>query len=67
MHVVNVLEKIATTLGIEGLDLSYRDPCDLGALKMMQEVDVVSNLEKRNNTIYCDCSFNNNTCHITTM
>uniref|UniRef100_A0A1J3CRM6 non-specific serine/threonine protein kinase n=1 Tax=Noccaea caerulescens TaxID=107243 RepID=A0A1J3CRM6_NOCCA len=64
---LNVLEKIATTLGIEGLDLSYRDPCDLGALKMMQEVDVVSNLEKRNNTIYCDCSFNNNTCHITTI
>ncbi|XP_056841627.1 probable LRR receptor-like serine/threonine-protein kinase At1g29720 isoform X2 [Raphanus sativus] len=61
---LNALEKIATTLGIKGLDLSYGDPCSLGTLKMMQDVDV----ETGNSTIRCDCSFNNSmTCHITSI
>ncbi|KAF3596397.1 hypothetical protein DY000_02023125, partial [Brassica cretica] len=61
----NALKKIATTLGINGLDLSFGDPCHLGYLKMIPEVAIVSNRELRNNTIDCDCSFNNNTtCRI---
>ncbi|XP_048626921.1 probable LRR receptor-like serine/threonine-protein kinase At1g29720 isoform X4 [Brassica napus] len=62
---LNALKKIATTLGINGLDLSSGDPCYLGYLKMIPEVAIVSNPELRNNTIDCDCSFNNNTtCRI---
>ncbi|XP_048619588.1 probable LRR receptor-like serine/threonine-protein kinase At1g29720 isoform X2 [Brassica napus] len=62
---LNALKKIATTLGINGLNLSYGDPCHLGYLKMIPEVAIVSNRELRNNTIDCDCSFNNNTtCRI---
>ncbi|KFK44801.1 hypothetical protein AALP_AA1G304900 [Arabis alpina] len=62
------LEKIGTTLGIKGLDLSYEDPCISGTLKMIPEVAVVSNPEIRNNTIRCDCSYNNDTiCHITSI
>ncbi|XP_009102822.1 probable LRR receptor-like serine/threonine-protein kinase At1g29720 isoform X2 [Brassica rapa] len=62
---LNALKKIATTLGINGLDLSSGDPCYLGSLKMIPEVAIVSNPELRNNTIDCDCSFNNNTtCRI---
>ncbi|CAF2090137.1 unnamed protein product [Brassica napus] len=62
---LNALKKIATTLGIKGLDLSSGDPCYLGLLKMIPEVAIVSNPELRNNTIDCDCRFNNNTtCRI---
>ncbi|CAF1969564.1 unnamed protein product [Brassica napus] len=62
---LNALKKIATTLGINGLDLSSGDPCYLASLKMIPEVAIVSNPELRNNTIVCDCSFNNNTtCRI---
>ncbi|KAL0795774.1 hypothetical protein Bca101_067151 [Brassica carinata] len=65
---LDALAKIATTLGIKGLNLSYGDPCSLGTLKMMQDVDVLSNPETGNSTIRCDCSFNNSmTCHITSI
>ncbi|WZZ16296.1 hypothetical protein YC2023_109385 [Brassica napus] len=65
---LNALEKIATTLGIKGLNLSYGDPCSLGTLKMMQDVDVISNPDTGNSTIRCDCSFNKSTtCHITSI
>ncbi|KAG2318958.1 hypothetical protein Bca52824_012171 [Brassica carinata] len=64
---LNALEKIATTLGIKGLNLSDGDPCNLGTLKMMH-VDGVSNPENRNSTIRCDCTFNNSRiCHITSI
>ncbi|KAL1205157.1 putative LRR receptor-like serine/threonine-protein kinase [Cardamine amara subsp. amara] len=57
------LTKIATTLGIKSLNLSSGDPCHLGTLKF----DIVLKPEM-NNTIGCDCSFNNNkTCHITEL
>lgn len=66
-HAVNTLEKIATTLGVKGLNLRNGDPCTLGTLTMAHGVSIVPNSE-RNNTIRCDCSFyNNNTCHITSM
>ncbi|KAF3605174.1 hypothetical protein DY000_02047381 [Brassica cretica] len=65
---LNALEKIATTLGIKGLNLSYGDPCSLGTLKMMQDVGVISNPDTGNSTIRCDCSFNKSTtCHITSI
>ncbi|KAJ4879954.1 putative LRR receptor-like serine/threonine-protein kinase [Raphanus sativus] len=65
---LNALEKIATTLGIKGLNLSNGDPCSLGTLKMRQDVDGASNPENRNSTIRCDCSFNNSRiCHITSI
>ncbi|XP_033137237.1 probable LRR receptor-like serine/threonine-protein kinase At1g29720 isoform X3 [Brassica rapa] len=65
---LNALEKISTTLGIKGLNLSYGDPCSLGTLKMMQDVDVISNPDTGNSTIRCDCSFNKSTtCHITSI
>ncbi|VVA92986.1 unnamed protein product [Arabis nemorensis] len=65
---LKALEKIGTTLGIKGLNLSYEDPCISGTLKMIPEVAVVSNPEIRNSTIRCNCSFNNNTiCHITSI
>ncbi|XP_019094625.1 PREDICTED: probable LRR receptor-like serine/threonine-protein kinase At1g29720 [Camelina sativa] len=61
------LEEIATTLGIKRLNLSYGDPCRLRTLKIIQEADIVWN-PVMNNTILCDCSFNNNTiCHITAL
>ncbi|CAN7077503.1 unnamed protein product [Brassica oleracea var. botrytis] len=56
---LNVLEKIATTLGVKGLNL-YEDPCKLKTLKIDQKIgdpDI-------KNTISCDVCFNN-TCHIT--
>ncbi|XP_023633104.1 probable LRR receptor-like serine/threonine-protein kinase At1g29720 isoform X2 [Capsella rubella] len=60
---LNALEEIATTLGIKRLNLSYGDPCHLRTLK----IDVVWKSEM-NNTIGCDCSFDNNmTCHITEL
>ncbi|CAL9216708.1 unnamed protein product [Arabidopsis halleri] len=66
-HAVNTLEKIATTLGVKGLNLRNGDPCTLGTLTMAQGVSIVPDSE-RNNTIRCDCSFyNNNTCHITSI
>ncbi|VVA92984.1 unnamed protein product [Arabis nemorensis] len=62
---LNALKEIATTLGIKGLNLSYGDPCNIRTLKITQKVDFVHNTDI-NNTILCDCSFNNNTiCHIT--
>ncbi|EOA39560.1 hypothetical protein CARUB_v10008178mg [Capsella rubella] len=61
------LEEIATTLGIKRLNLSYEDPCRLKTLMIIQEVGIVWN-PGMNNTIVCDCSFNNNkTCHITDL
>ncbi|KFK44804.1 hypothetical protein AALP_AA1G305000 [Arabis alpina] len=64
---VNALKEIATTLGIKRLDLSDGDPCSLGKLKIIPEVDFVPN-PNIINTIVCDCTFNNNTiCHITEL
>ncbi|KAJ4916839.1 putative LRR receptor-like serine/threonine-protein kinase [Raphanus sativus] len=64
---LNSLEKVATTLGIKRVNLSYEDPCSLGTLMITQQVDSVWNPEV-NNTIACDCSFNNKTiCHITEL
>ncbi|CDY26317.1 BnaA09g26680D [Brassica napus] len=64
---LNALEKIATTLGIKRVNLSHEDPCSSGTLMITQQVDFVWNPEV-NNTIACDCSFNNNTtCHITEL
>ncbi|KAJ4868728.1 putative LRR receptor-like serine/threonine-protein kinase [Raphanus sativus] len=63
---LNVLEKIATTLGIKGLNLSYGDPCSSRTLNIMQ--GPTSNSENINNTIGCNCSiYNNMTCHITSI
>ncbi|CAH2034364.1 unnamed protein product [Thlaspi arvense] len=70
---LKALEKIATTLGAKGLNLSYGDPCSLRTLKITQDTEnseeilakKANNSEKRNNTIYCDCF--NNTCHITNI
>ncbi|KAL1205158.1 putative LRR receptor-like serine/threonine-protein kinase [Cardamine amara subsp. amara] len=62
---LKALEEIATTLGIKRLNLN-EDPCRLKTLTI-QEVDFVLNPDM-NNTILCDCSFNNNmTCHITDL
>ncbi|CAH8332541.1 unnamed protein product [Eruca vesicaria subsp. sativa] len=64
---LNALEKIATTLGIKRVNLSYEDPCSLGTLMITQQFDFVLNSEV-NNTVACDCSFNNKTiCHITEL
>lgn len=68
---MNVLKKIAIKFGKKGLNLSHGDPCGLQTLKMMQEGDVAdvgSNPDEINNTIRCNCSFNNGKiCHITDM
>ncbi|KAJ4894853.1 putative LRR receptor-like serine/threonine-protein kinase [Raphanus sativus] len=58
----NLLEKIATTLGAKGLNLSYGDPCKLKTLKIDQKIGD----PETNNTIICDVCFNN-TCHITNI
>ena len=64
---MNALEKIATALGIKRVNLSHEDPCSSGTLMITQQVDFVWNPEV-NNTIACNCSFNNNTiCHITEL
>ncbi|AEE31121.1 Leucine-rich repeat transmembrane protein kinase [Arabidopsis thaliana] len=64
---LNALKEIATTLGIKRLNLRDEDPCSSKTLKIIQEVDFVPNLDI-NNTIGCDCSFNNNTiCRITEL
>ncbi|CAL9216711.1 unnamed protein product [Arabidopsis halleri] len=64
---LNTLEKMATTLGIKGLDLRNGDPCTLATLTMAKGLSIDSNSEI-NNTIVCDCSFYNNTiCHITSI
>ncbi|KAF8096358.1 hypothetical protein N665_0311s0011 [Sinapis alba] len=62
---LNALKEIATTLGIKRLNLSAGDPCNIRTLMIIPEKhDVFSNSAK-NNSIVCDCSFNNNmTCHI---
>ncbi|KAF8107802.1 hypothetical protein N665_0116s0009 [Sinapis alba] len=57
---LNVLKKIATTLGAKGLNLSFEDPCKSNTLKIDQKIGDV----EINNTIKCDVCFNN-TCHIT--
>lgn len=61
LHAVNVLEKIATTLGVKGLNL-YEDPCKLKTLKIDQKIGD----PEIKNTIFCDVCYNN-TCHITNM
>nr|VDC98082.1 unnamed protein product [Brassica oleracea] len=62
---VHALEEIATTLGIKRVNLSYKDPCDSRSLMIIKQVDWNPEV---NNTIACDCSFNNNmTCHITEL
>nr|VDD36525.1 unnamed protein product [Brassica oleracea] len=58
---LNVLEKIATTLGVKGLNL-YEDPCKLKTLKIDQKIGD----PEIKNTIFCDVCFNN-TCHITNI
>ncbi|CAH8352517.1 unnamed protein product [Eruca vesicaria subsp. sativa] len=59
---LKALGEIATTLGIKRLNLSDGDPC----LSRTLNIGVVSS--EMNNTIACDCSFNNNmTCHITEL
>ncbi|CAH2034360.1 unnamed protein product [Thlaspi arvense] len=64
---VTALEEIATTLGIKKLNLSYEDPCRFETLMITQQVGFVWNPEV-NNTISCDCTFNNSTtCHITEL
>ncbi|KAF8089095.1 hypothetical protein N665_0518s0021 [Sinapis alba] len=61
---LNSLEKIATILGIKRVKLSNEDPCSSGTLMITQQV---WNPEV-NNTIGCDCNFNNNKiCHITEL
>ncbi|KAJ4869814.1 putative LRR receptor-like serine/threonine-protein kinase [Raphanus sativus] len=54
---LHALEEIATTLGIKRVNLSYKDPCSSQSLMIIKQDDW--NLEV-NNTIACDCSFNNN-------
>ena len=62
---VHALEEIATTLGIKRVNLSYKDPCGSRSLMIIKQVDWNPEV---NNTIACDCSFNNNmTCHITEL
>ncbi|KFK44798.1 hypothetical protein AALP_AA1G304700 [Arabis alpina] len=62
---LNALKVIATALGIKRLNLSYGDPCILKTLKITHKIGFVLNSDS-NNTVLCDCSFNNNTiCHIT--
>ncbi|CDY69751.1 BnaAnng31410D [Brassica napus] len=62
---VHALGEIATTLGIKRVNLSYKDPCVSQSLMIIKQVDWNPVL---NNTIACDCSFNNNmTCHITEL
>ncbi|XP_013626469.1 PREDICTED: probable LRR receptor-like serine/threonine-protein kinase At1g29720 isoform X1 [Brassica oleracea var. oleracea] len=62
---LHALEEIATTLGIKRVNLSYKDPCDSRSLMIIKQVDWNPEV---NNTIACDCSFNNNmTCHITEL
>ncbi|XP_013718095.1 probable LRR receptor-like serine/threonine-protein kinase At1g29720 [Brassica napus] len=58
---VKALKDIASTLGVQHLNLS-EDPCLTKTLVITQDV-----LKKgHNSTIRCDCHFNNNkTCHIT--
>ncbi|KAF3490456.1 hypothetical protein F2Q69_00053818 [Brassica cretica] len=58
---VKALKDIASTLGVQHLNLS-EDPCLTKSLVITQDV-----LKKgHNSTIRCDCHFNNNkTCHIT--
>ncbi|CAH2034358.1 unnamed protein product [Thlaspi arvense] len=64
---LTALGEIATTLGIKRLNLSAGDPCRLETLTIIQQVGFVSNPEG-NNTIGCDCTFNNNmTCHVTVL
>ncbi|KAJ4894860.1 putative LRR receptor-like serine/threonine-protein kinase [Raphanus sativus] len=59
---LNALGEIATTLGMERLNLSDGDPC----LSRTLNIGVLSN--GMTSTIACDCSFNNNmTCHITEL
>ncbi|CDY35292.1 BnaC03g59310D [Brassica napus] len=62
---VHALEEIAITLGIKRVNLSYKDPCGSRSLMVIKQVDWNPEV---NNTIACDCSFNNNmTCHITEL
>ncbi|WZZ10373.1 hypothetical protein YC2023_096294 [Brassica napus] len=62
---LHALGEIATTLGIKRVNLSYKDPCVSQSLMIIKQVDWNPVL---NNTIACDCSFNNNmTCHITEL
>ncbi|CAH8299405.1 unnamed protein product [Eruca vesicaria subsp. sativa] len=62
---LNVLKKIATKLGVKGLNLSYGDPCILRTLKMEQKIGDPE-IDNTVNTILCDVCFNN-TCHITNI
>ncbi|KAJ0255091.1 Serine-threonine/tyrosine-protein kinase [Hirschfeldia incana] len=62
---LNALKEIATTLGIKRLNLSAGDPCSIRTLMIVQEKQDVLLNSAKNNSIVCDCSFNNNmTCHI---
>uniref|UniRef100_A0A0D3CSX3 Leucine-rich repeat-containing N-terminal plant-type domain-containing protein n=1 Tax=Brassica oleracea var. oleracea TaxID=109376 RepID=A0A0D3CSX3_BRAOL len=62
---LNALKEIATTLGIKRLNLSAEDPCNIRTLMIIQEKQDVLLNSAKNNSIVCDCSFNNNmTCHI---
>ncbi|KAH0918584.1 hypothetical protein HID58_026244 [Brassica napus] len=62
---LNALKEIATTLGIKRLNLSAGDPCKIRTLMIIQEKQDVLLNSAKNNSIVCDCSFNNNmTCHI---
>ncbi|KAF8098605.1 hypothetical protein N665_0263s0034 [Sinapis alba] len=64
---LNVLEEIAITLGIKRLNVSYKDPCLLRNLTIINESGFNWS-PKMNNTIVCDCNFNNSmTCHITEL
>ena len=67
-NAVNALKEIATTLGIKRLNLSAEDPCNIRTLMIIQEKQDVLLNSAKNNSIVCDCSFNNNmTCHIKVM
>ncbi|KAG2325275.1 hypothetical protein Bca52824_008003 [Brassica carinata] len=62
---LSALKEIATTLGIKRLNLSAGDPCNIRTLMFKQEKQDVFPNSAKNNSIVCDCSFNNNmTCHI---
>ncbi|CAH8355426.1 unnamed protein product [Eruca vesicaria subsp. sativa] len=61
-------QESATSNSTAKVNLRDKDPCISKSLMIIQQVDILWNPGEVNNTIACDCSFNNNmTCHITEL
>lgn len=64
MNAVEALQQIVTKMGAKWLN-SSADPCTDEKLPIPPHV---ASVEDKNNTVFCNCFFDNQTtCHITTM